>query len=79
MAGGPLVGTQVGEQPDNAWSPDKALLIVPINDEEWTAGLPLTISFVICIRLIKITMDVDPQGCSIEVAAGFFFGLLDKE
>jgi len=49
--------TQVAGQPDNARSPDKASLIVPISGEEWIASLPLTISFVICIRLIKITMN----------------------
>lgn len=73
LAGGPLLSlfpspslclsipshwrTQVAGQPDNARSPDKASLIVPISGEEWTASLPLTISFVICIRLIKITMN----------------------
>ena len=55
--------TQVAGRLDNARSLDKAPLIVPISDEEWTAGLPLTISFVICIRLIKITMSAKPRRC----------------
>lgn len=51
-----LVGSQVvGQSADRTTRlPDKAPLIVPISDEEWTADLLLTISFVICIRLIKI-------------------------
>jgi len=55
--------TQVAGRPDNARLLDKAPLIVPISDEEWTASLPLTISFVICIRLIKITMSAKPRRC----------------
>lgn len=60
--------TQVAGRPDNARSLDKAPLIVPISDEEWTAGLPLTISFVICIRLIKITMSAKPRRCCARAA-----------